>query len=179
LPSIVSILVDSIVELVNTYRAYKKDQDKVMNDDMRQVKWFLLGSSIVMNSAVFLVFIPFFVSNVVPMLIAYVWVLVPLLIALVLTYAIFITSVVNAIRQCKDCSCIYCGKFFATHCIVGLQVFGCLIVSMAYNYSQYSFFGADYSSVIWYEYQSRDTAAWFNSLTNSTELDIQNVLAPF
>ncbi len=52
-------------------------------------------------------------------------------------------------------------------------------MSMAYNYSQYSFFGADYSSVIWYEYQSRDTAAWFNSLTNSTELDIQNVLAPF
>jgi len=164
---------------VNTYRAYKKDQDKVMNDDMRQVKWFLLGSSIVMNSAVFLAFIPFFVSNVVPMLIAYVWVLLPLLGVLVLTYAIFITSVVNAIRQCQDCSCIYCGKFFGTHCIVGLQVFGCLIVSMAYNYSQYSFFGADYSSVIWYEYQSRDTATWFNSLTNSTELDIQNVLAPF
>jgi hypothetical protein len=180
LPSIVSVLVDSIVQLVNMIKATKKNKENEPDkNDMNWLKWTLLGFTIVMNSLVCLVFVAFFISNVLPMLIAYCWVLLPILGGLVLTYATLITSVISGIRQCQDCGCVYCLKFFGTHCIVGLQVFGCLILGMAYNYSQYSFFGAAYTSVPWYEYQSRDTVAWFNSLTNSSELVIHNVLTPF
>ncbi|CAF0856758.1 unnamed protein product [Adineta steineri] len=180
LPSVVSILVDSIVQLVNTYRAHHEDKKKgIIKGNIKYIKWFLLGTSITLNSLIAMVFIPFFVSNVIPMLIIYSWILVVILVGLILLYAIVITSVVNAIRKCEGCGCIYCTKFFAAHCVVGLQVFGCLVFSMAFNYSQYSFYGGDFNSVPWYEYQSRDTVTWFHSLSNSSELLTHNLLAAF
>jgi hypothetical protein len=50
---------------------------------------------------------------------------------------------------------------------------------MAYNYSQYCYFGGGYISVIGYEYQSRDTAAWGRALSNSSDLVTHNILAFF
>jgi hypothetical protein len=77
------------------------------------------------------------------------------------------------------CKAEYCGRFFLTHCAVGLQVFGCLVLSMAYNYSQYCYFGGGYLPVIGYEFQSRNTATWAQALNNSSELVTHNVLAFF
>jgi hypothetical protein len=180
LPSVVAVLVESIIQLVNMVKAHKKDKiDKSTKKYMSSCKWFLLISSIVMNALAVLVFIPFFISNVVPMLIAYCWILLPILGGLVVLYATFVTSVINAIKQCQDCGCVYCLKFFGTHFLVGLQVFGCLVLGMAYNYSQYSFFGTSYKEVMWSEYQSRDTINWFNTLTNNSDLLIHNLLTPF
>lgn len=180
LPSVISVLVESIVQSVNMYRANKEDQlNEAKEDSMKGFKSFLLGATIVMNTGVFLAFIPFFVSNTIPMIIAYCWILLPVLAGVVLIYAIIVTSVVNGIRECEGCGCAYCLKFFGIHCVVGLQVFGTLVFSMAYNYSQYSYYGADYSQVMWYEYQSRDTVVWFNTLSNSSELTIHNLLTPF
>ncbi|CAF1132923.1 unnamed protein product [Adineta ricciae] len=180
LPSLISVLVEAFVQLGNMIKASKVDPNhQVKRNPVNYIKWALLISTIVLNSLVFVAFIPFFISNVFPMLIAYSWVLICVLAALVLAYATFITVVVNALRQCADCGCVYFLKFFGTHCVVGLQVFGCLVLSMAYNYSQYSFFGADYTSVIWCEYQSRDTTIWYQRLTNDSESLIQNLLTPF
>ena len=65
--------------------------------------------------------------------------------------------------QCRRtmCSCEKgrCPELFGTHSAAGLQVFGCLILSVAYNYSQYCYFGVGYLPVLGYEFQSRDTAA--------------------
>ncbi|UJR10993.1 hypothetical protein I4U23_015177 [Adineta vaga] len=180
LPSIIAVLIEAFIQLANMIKAGKEDpKNKVKSNAMNYVKWTLLIITIVLNSLVFLAFIPFLISNVLPMLIAYSWVLFPLLAALVLIYATFITIVVNAFRQCEGCGCIYFWKFFGTHCLVGVQVFGSLVFSMAYNYSQYSFFGADYTSVIWCEFQSRDTIVWYQRLTNDSESLIQNLLTPF
>ncbi|CAF1094335.1 unnamed protein product [Rotaria magnacalcarata] len=177
LPSVIAVLVESIIQIVNNYRANKQEDKKNSGArSSRKFKWALLCTTIVLNVGVCLVFIPFFISNTIPMLIAYCWLLVSVLGALVLVYAVFITIVINALRKCDGCSCRYCAKFFAAHCIVGCQAFGCLILSMAYNYSQYSYFGADYTSTIGYEAQSRDTVTWFNSLTNNTDSIIHNTL---
>ena len=73
----------------------------------------------------------------------------------------------------------YCGRFFLTHCAVGLQVFGCLVMSIAYNYSQYCYFGGGYIAVLGYEFQSRDTGAWSRAFSNSTLLETHNILAFF
>lgn len=179
LPSIVSVLVEAFVQLANMIKASKDPKNQVSKNPLNYVKWSLLITTIVLNCIVCLSFIPFVISNVIPMLISYCWVLLPILGILVLTYATFITAVVNAIKRCQDCGCVYCLKFFGTHCVVGVQVFGCLVFSMAYNYSQYSLFGASYSDVIWCEFQSRDTVYWYKSLTNDTEMLIQNILTPF
>ncbi len=50
---------------------------------------------------------------------------------------------------------------------------------MAYNYSQYCYFGGGYLSVIGYEFQSRDTGAWGRALANSSDLTTHNILAFF
>ena len=113
------------------------------------------------------------------MLAGFCWVLFPLLFALMLAYALFITALVSTIRKCHECSGKYCYQFFGTHCAVGLQVFGCLILSMAYNYSQYCYFGGGYLSVLGYELQSRDTGAWGRALVNDTQLQTHSILAFF
>lgn len=178
LPGVVSVLIESIIHVANTYKANKKNDEENISysKSWRTVKWVLLGSTITMNIIVMLVFVPFFVSNTVPMLIAYCWFLLPILGGLVLVYAIFITSTINALRKCKNCGFCFCLKFFGIHCLVGLQVFGCLILGMAFNYSQYNYFGADYLPTIGFEAQSRDTVTWYNTLTNSTQLIIDNAL---
>lgn len=177
LPSVISVLVESIIQLVNTYRAHKSEEKKPSDKNCQKyLKWFLLGMTFVLNTAVASAFIPFLISNTVPMLIAYCWILLPILFGLTLVYAILVTSVVSCVRKCTDCGCGYCLKFFGAHCLVGLQVFGALALSMAYNYSQYSYFGADFMPVLWYEYLSRDTVSWYKTLTNSTELVVDNIL---
>jgi hypothetical protein len=179
LPSMVAVLVEAFIQLANMIKASKDPKNQIRENKLNCVKWALLIITITLNCLVCLAFIPFFISNVLPMIIAYCWVLLSILVILVLVYAIFISVVVNAITRCRDCGCVYCLKFFGTHCVVGIQVFGCLVFSMAYNYSQYSFFGASYSDVIWCEYQSRDTAFWYKSLTTDSEMLVHNLLTPF
>jgi hypothetical protein len=130
-----------------------------------------------MNALICFVFIPFFILNALPMFVGFCWLLVPLLCALTLAYAIFVTTFVSSASRCHMCKEKHCRRFFATHCAVGLQVFGCLVLSMAYNYSQYCYFGGGYLTAIGYEYQSRDTGAWGRALSNSSDLTVHNVLA--
>ena len=122
-----------------------------------------------------------FFTNALVMIVGFCWLLGPLLIILILLYAAFITVVVNIASSSNMCdnSDGYCRLFFGTHCAVGLQVFGCLILSMAYNYSQYWYFGDSYLSAIGYEFQSRDTVAWGRALTNNSQFLTDNILAFF
>ena len=135
----------------------------------------LLGT-ILMNAAVCLVFIPYFLINALPMLVGFCWLLIPLAVVLSLAYAIFTTILVSLV---SGNGCDHCGRLFGAHFAVGIQVFGCLALSMAYNYSQYTYFGGGYLSVLGYEFRSRDTVAWGNALTNSSELQIHSILAFF
>jgi len=180
LPGCVAVLVESIVQCVNLYRANKENEMNEMKEDsLKWLKWTLLITTMILNGGVFLAFIPFFVSNTIPMIIAYCWLLLPILGGVVLIYASIVTIIINSCRKCEGCGCCFFWKFFGTHCVVGSQVFGCLIFAMAYNYSQYSYFGADYSDVMYYEYQSRDTINWFNNLKNNSDKAIHNLLTPF
>ncbi|CAF4064207.1 unnamed protein product [Adineta steineri] len=142
LPSVVSILVDSIVQLVNTYRAHQEDKKNVL---LRVTLNISSGFCLVQQRYTYVNYI--FMDT-----------------GCYLSWSHF------AIRN---------RHHFCTHCVVGLQVFGCLVFSMAFNYSQYSFYGGDFNSVPWYEYQSRDTVTWFHSLSNSSELLTHNILAAF
>ena len=130
-----------------------------------------------MNLLICVIFVPFFITNTLPMIVGFCWLLVPLWLALSLVYAIFATSLISIVTKGEKCTCSFSGRFFGTHFAVGIQVFGCLILGMAYNYSQNAYFGGGYLSVVEYEFQSRDTGNWARALRNSTELRADTVLA--
>jgi hypothetical protein len=174
------VLVQSIVQTVNTFADKEpKTNESKKQKAQRYLKMFLLFVTIISNALICVAFVPFFITNALPMFVGFFWVLIPVLIALTLVYAVFITVVVSSLSKCAMCTNKYCKRFFATHCAVGLQVFGCLVISMSYNYSQYCYFGGGYTPVIGYEYQSRNTATWAQALSNSSELVTHNVLAFF
>lgn len=145
----------------------------------RSAKLLLLIATILSNATICIVFVPYFITNSLPMFVGFIWLLGPLLIVLPLAYASFITVLVSIISKCGMCGDGSCPRFFGTHCAVGLQVFGCLVLSMAYNYSQYCYFGGGYLTAIVYEFRSRDTIAWGQSFSNSTDFQIRNILAFF
>lgn len=173
LPSVISVLVQCMIQGYNSYKAETKDDESALR---RFAKIFLLGGTILMNVGICLVFIPYFLINAFPMLVGFCWLLIPLPLLLSLAYAIFTTILVTVVSGCKF---EHCGRLFGAHFLVGLQVFGCLALSMAYNYSQYTYFGGGYLTVLGYEFRSRDTVAWGNSLSNNTELQIHSILAFF
>ena len=160
LPNLVSVLVQSGVQLAHTIR-HREDDSSTMTSVRNVCKMLLLGATIIMNVILCIIFIPFLITNVLPMLVGFCWLLLPLLIVLTVTYAIFITTVASIIGKCGLCQNGYCKRFFLTHFLVGLQVFGCLIISMAYNYSQYCYFGGGYIRVLGYEFESRETKLIF------------------
>ena len=182
LPSVISVLVQSGFQLKTTLDRGER-RDGFIRSSYQYLKWFLLGATIVLNSAVCLVFIPYIITNALPMLVGFIWLFIPLLAALVVVYAAFITAFMTWCVCCKkeegQSRRGKCGKLFRTHCLVGLQVFGCLILSMAYNYSQYCYFGGGYIRVISYEFQSRETVFYFNTLGNDSSLVTHNILAFF
>lgn len=112
------------------------------------------------------------------MIVGYCWLLIPLLAILTFLYAGLIIVVMGIGSSCGMFSNFNNNRawFFGTHCAVGVQIFGCLIAGMAYNYSQYWYFGDGYFSVIGYEFQSRDTVAWGRALTNDSQLLTENIL---
>lgn len=185
MPSVIAVLVQSIVQVKNTYRAMKASKYRHDNQETCCFKMakcsteFLLGSTIIMNVAICLVFLPYMVTNSIPMIVGFCWLLLPLLAILTLVYALIITAFVSIISRCAMCDEGFCCRFFFTHCAVGLQVFGCLIISMAYNYSQYCYFGSGYLPAVVNEFQSRDTVVWAHSLVNDTTFQIHNILAFF
>jgi hypothetical protein len=190
LPSVISVLVQSITQAVFFYKEKESSEEKPAEKSTEKptkkfakcqayFKWFLLTFTILLNSAIVLVFIPYFITNALPMLVGFCWVLMPILGLLILAYVIFVLIVVSIIDRCKMCKEKFVMRMFATHCAVGLQVFGCLIVSMAYNYSQYCYFEGGYLPVLGYELQSRDTVTWANNIANNSQLIAHNILAFF
>ena len=154
----------------------KDDQPKKTS---RYLKYFLLGATFIMNLLICVIFVPFFITNTLPMVVGFCWLLVPLWLALSLAYAIFATVLISIVTKGQMCTNGLCRRLFITHFLVGIQVFGCLILGMAYNYSQYAYFGGGYLSVVEYEFQSRDTGNWARAIRNSSELTTDTVLAVF
>ena len=185
LPNVIAVLLQSTIQVVNIYTIEDDENDEDNVNWKRKVlsffKKLLLFGTIFSNALMCLVFVPYFITNALPMFVGFIWLLGPLIIVLVLAYAIFTTIVLNIILSCTMCSCCgkECRRLFGTHCAVGLQVFGCLAMSMAYNYSQYCYFGGGYLTVIGYEFQSRDTTAWGRAFANSSDLQAHNMLAFF
>lgn len=180
LPSVVSVLVQSIVQLVIRAKNNKKPSYGKRNQAGFFWKWFLLGATVFMNLVVCIVFIPFIITNALPMLVGFCWLLFPLWAVLTVVYAVFIYLLLILIGKCTDYSFEGYGKrMFGAQCLVGLYAFGCLILSMAYNYSQYTYYAGGYIRVLGYEFQSRETGAYFIRLGNDSELVGHNVLAFF
>lgn len=172
LPSVVSVLIQCLIQGYNSYKA----GDKKDGWFRKNAKRVLLVGTILMNVTISLVFIPYFLTNALPMLVGFCWLLVPLAVLLSAVYGIFTTILLNIPLGCE---CNHCGRLFGAHFLLGLQVFGCLALSMAYNYSQYTYFGGGYLDILGYEFRSRDTLAWWSTLTNSTELQVHSILAFF
>lgn len=113
LPGVISVLVESIVQCVNLYRATKEDRlNQLKEDSLKWLKWTLLGATLFLNTSVFLAFIPFFVSNTIPMIIAYCWLLLPILGGVVLIYASVVTILINSFRKCEGCGCCFFLEIF-------------------------------------------------------------------
>ena len=178
LPSIVSVLVQSIVQ-VNTFVTKDKTDGKYREKAGFIAKMLLLGSTILMNLTLCLVFVPYFITNALPMFVGFFWLLIPLLFVLILAYASFITGIVIIIQKKSGVKKTHARRLFLAHCAVGLQVFGCLVVTMAYNYSQYCYFGGGYISVIPLEFYSHDTLAWGNTFKINTQNQVDTFLSFF
>ena len=165
LPSTISVLVQSSAKLTgDTFHPEKKRDIIIL---------VLLMICIVLNGILLIVFIPFTITNALPMLVGFCWLLIPLLFALIITYALFISTIL----WCKKKKNFR--RLFLAHFAVGLQVFFCLIIAMAYNCSQYCYFGGGYLEVIGYEFNSRDTGRWGSTLVNSSQLQAHTILAFF
>ena len=199
LPSVISVLVQSCVQYASTTRIHEQNRKENQSNITKYLQYFALGLTITINVTICVIFVPFFITNALPMLVGFCWLLAPLLGVLILVYAGFMSIAITCGASCCSDTRVRpfneeedgasqsqvrtgrrrCCYIFGTHCLVGLHVFGCLILSMAYNYSQYCYYGGGYLKVLGYEFQSRDTVSYFSVLGNDTTLVTHNILAFF